>query len=131
MTYCTLSQVHDEIVLSSSNTNYDTELTNLISLVDSEINTILQKYTSMPLQLEIQTQFAYIEARMVATHFRLKRATPQEKEQLQSVLKENQALLMGIINSNFKSSFGATSPRDDEYVWPAVIPWGFHSEEGY
>jgi hypothetical protein len=120
--FCTLSQVHDELVLNSANTNYDTELNNLISLVDAEITTTLQKYTSMPVQTEIATQFAYLEARMVAIHFRLKRATPQEQQQLQAVLKNNVALLTGIIESNFKRSFFAEGSRSEDENAGAV-PW--------
>lgn len=122
MTYATLDQTKDELVLNYSNTNYDTELNNLLALVDAEINTILQKYTSMPVQTEIATQFAYLEARMVAIHFRLKRATPQEQQQLQAVLKNNMALLTGIIESNFKRSFFAEGSRSEDENAGAV-PW--------
>jgi hypothetical protein len=122
LTFATLSQVHDELVISSSNTNYDTEIDNLLALVDAEITTILQKYTSMPVQTEIATQFAYLEARMVAIHFRLKRATPQEQQQLQAVLKNNVALLQGIIESNFKRSFFAEGSRSEDENAGAV-PW--------
>ena len=113
MPYATLSQCHDELILSNSNTQYDAELDNLLGLVDAEINTILQKYTSQPLQIEIQQQFSYIEARMVALHFRIKRATPQEQQQLSAVLKSNQQLLMAIINANFRRSFFGQSSASD------------------
>jgi hypothetical protein len=121
-TYATLNQVKDELVMSYSNTNYDAELNNLLSLVDAEINTILQKYTSHPVQSEIATQFSYLEARMCAIHFRMKRATPPEQNQLQAVLKNNQALLQGIIESNFKRSFFAEGSRSEEDNAGAV-PW--------
>jgi hypothetical protein len=108
--------------MNYANTNYDTELNNLLSLVDSEINTMLQRYTSLPVQSEIATQFAYLEARMCALHFRIKRATPQEQQQLQAVLKNNQMLLQGILESNFKRSFIAQGSRSEEDNAGAV-PW--------
>jgi hypothetical protein len=124
LTFATLSQVHDELVLNSANTTYDTELNNLLALVDAEITTLLRKYSSQPVQSEIATQFAYIEARMVAIHFRIKRATPQEQQQLQSVLKNNQALLSAIIDSNFKTNFSSEGSRSDYEDGPTSIPWG-------
>lgn len=122
MTFATLDQVHDELVISYSNTNYDTEISNLLDLVDAEILTMLQKYTSLPVQNEIATQFAYLEARMAALHFRIKRATPQEQQQLQAVLNNNQNLLMGIINANFKRAFFAEGSRSEDENAGAV-PW--------
>ena len=119
MTYSTLNAVKDELTLNYSNTNYDTELNNLLALVDGEINAILQKYTSLPVQTEIANQLAYPEATMVALHFRIKRATPQEQQQLQAILKNNQDRLKAMISANFKRAFFVTSSSfdNDDMKW--------------
>jgi hypothetical protein len=113
-TYATLSQVHDELTLASSNTTNDTELTNLLSLVDTYIQMRLQKYTSLPLQIEISTQIADIEARWVAARFRFRRATPQEQNQFQAALKNIEEEFQAFLNNNFRVGFRSVGSMTDK-----------------
>ncbi len=106
-TYASLNQVHDEITLPYSNVSNDSELNSLLVLVDSYINMRLQKYTSLPLQIEISTELADIEARWVAARFRFRRATPQEQQQYQAALKNIEDEFQAFLNNNFRKGFRA------------------------
>lgn len=114
--YASLNQVHDELTLAYSITTNDTELSNLIGLIDSHINLRLQKYTSLPAQTEIASQLAYIEARWVASAFRFRRATPQEKQQYQAELTNIEQEFQAFLNNNFRTSFRAVSSNTDRYA---------------
>ncbi len=120
-TYSSLNQVHDELNLAYSNTSNDTALTNLLSLVDSYINMRLQRYTSLPLQTEISTQIADIEARWVAMRFRFRSATPQEQNQYQAALKNIEDEFQAFLNANFRHNFRAYGSMTDG---PAPIDYG-------
>ena len=108
-TYSSLNQCKDELTLAYSVTTNDTELNNLLGLVDSYINMRLQKYTSLPLQIEISTELADIEARWVAARFRFRRATPQEQQQYQAALKNIEDEFQAFLNNNFRTGFRVVS----------------------
>ncbi|MHB1907762.1 MAG: hypothetical protein ACYCQJ_02685 [Nitrososphaerales archaeon] len=110
MTFCDLNQVKDELVLAYTVTSNDAELNNLLSLVDTYINTRLQKLTSLPLQTELSSQLADYEARLVVARFRLRRATPQEQQQYQAALDQIELELQEFLKANFRTTFSWASP---------------------
>lgn len=113
--------MHDELTLAYSITTNDTELTNLLALIDSYVNMRLQRYTSLPLQVEISSQIADIEARWVAARFRFRRATPQEQNQYQAALKNVEDEFQSFLNNNFRHNFRAYGSMTDK---PAPIDYG-------
>ncbi|HZW58251.1 MAG TPA: hypothetical protein VFF30_18325 [Nitrososphaerales archaeon] len=124
MVYATLNQVKDELTLAYAVTTNDTELNNLIALVDSIINLRLQRYTSLPLQTEIATQLADIEARWVAARFRLKRATPQEQNQFQAVITLIESEFQEFLKNSFQRSFfGEGAKSDQDFVGVDLGQW--------
>jgi len=114
MTYATLSQVKEELNLSSSVTTNDTELNDLLTTIDNYINTRLQRFTSLPLQSEMQTYLADLEARWVVTRFRIRRATPQEQQQYQALLGNIEQQFQEYLKNNFQTSFVGHGSRSDE-----------------
>jgi hypothetical protein len=125
MTYCTLDQVKDELVLAYAVSSNDTELNNIIALIDSYINLRLQKYTSLPVNAEISAQLADIEARWSAARFRFRRATPQEQQQYQAALKNIEEEFQHFLNNNFRTGFRAVSSMTDR---DARIDYGQFSD---
>lgn len=114
MTFASLTQVKEELNLAGSITINDTELNDLLSTIDTYINTRLQRFTSLPLQTELQTPLADIEARWVVARFRLRRATPQEQEQYQVILAQIDQQFQEFLKNNFKTTFSASGSRTDE-----------------
>ncbi len=124
MSYATLIQVHEELNLSTSVTTNDTELTDLLTIIDNQINTKLQKYSSLPLQQEMQTYLADVEARWVVTRFRLRRATPQEQQQYQALLANIDKEWQDYLASNFQTSFfGQGSQSDNDSLKLDLGQW--------
>ncbi|MDG6995190.1 MAG: hypothetical protein JRN52_04630 [Nitrososphaerota archaeon] len=114
MTYSTLSQCKEELNINSSITLYDSELTDLLSIIDTHINTRLQRFTSLPLQIELQTPLADLESRWVVARYRLRRATPQEQQQYQVMLNQIEQQFQEFLKNNFRQTFAGISSRSDE-----------------
>lgn len=117
MTYASLTQVHEELNLASSITTNDAELNDLLTAIDTYVNTRLQRSTSLPLNTELQTPLGDIEARWVVARFRLRRATPQEQQQYQTILNEIEQEFQSFLNNNFKTAFtniGSRSGRTSQ-----------------
>lgn len=114
MTYSDLSSVKEELNLSSSVTTSDTELNDLLTTIDDYINTRLQRFTSLPLQTELQTYLADLESRWVVSRFRLRRATPQEQQQYQVIISQIEAQFQEFLKNNFQRSFSAEGSRSNE-----------------
>lgn len=113
MTYALLADVHNELLLSSSVTTNDAEINDLLTKTDNYINLRLQKYTSLPIQIEIATQLAEIEARWVALRFRMRRATPQEYPQYQTLIQNIEDEFQKFLDNNFRMSFVGVSNMTD------------------
>jgi|SRR5579875_1402559 len=113
MTYAQLSDAKNELQISTSVTTYDTELNDLLTKQDNYINLRLQKYTSLPVQTEIATQLAEIEARWAALRFRMRRATPQEYPQYQTLIQNIEDEFQRFLDNNFRTSFVGVSNMTD------------------
>lgn len=113
-TYSSLNNVKDELVIAYAVTTNDIELTNLLNEIDSHINTRLQRYTSLPVQQEIASAIGGIEARWVAARFRFRRATPQEQNQYQVLLKNIEESFQQFLGSNFGRRFRAVGSMTDK-----------------
>ena len=113
MTYSSLSQCKEELNLSSSITTNDAELNDLLTTIDNYINTRLQRFTSLPLQTELQTFLADLEARWVVARFRLRRATPQEQQQYQVIIAQIETQYQEFLKNNFQRSFIAEGSGSD------------------
>ena len=111
MTYTNQSSVKEELNLSSSITTSDNELNDLLTTVDDYINTRLQRFTSLPLQTELQTYLADLESRWVVSRFTLRRATPQEQQQYQVIISQIEAQFQEFLKNNFQRSFSAEGSR--------------------
>ncbi|MGI0085813.1 MAG: hypothetical protein ACREBQ_12100, partial [Nitrososphaerales archaeon] len=120
-TYASLDNCKDELTLAYSVSTNDTELTNLLTMVDGDINRDLQRYTSLPLQTEISAQLADIEARWVALRFRFRRATPQEQNQYQAALKNIKDEFEEFLKNNFQKTFRTRGSMTDK---PAPVDYG-------
>ena len=127
MTYGSLNNCKDELTLSYSITTEDTELANLLSIIDNYINTRLQMVTSLPLQSELQIMLADIEARWVAARFRFRRATPQEQQQYQDLLNNIEQEFQVFISNNFKTSFKGVGRLQNQ---PTEFDYGRWGVEG-
>ena len=114
MTYSNLASVKEELNLSSSIVTNDTELNDLLTTIDNYINTRLQRFTSLPLQSELQTYLSDLESRWVVARFRLRRATPQEQQQYQIIISQVEAQFQEFLKNNFQRSFSAEGSRSDE-----------------
>ena len=131
MTYATLTQVHQELNLSTSVTTNDTELDALLTIIDNQINTKLQRYTSLPIQVEMQTYLADVEARWVVTRFRLRRATPQEQQQYQALLANIDQEWQDYLANNFQTSFfGEGSQSDNDSIKLDLGQWNETDRSG-
>ncbi len=86
-------------------TTNDVELSNLLVIIDNYINLRLAHYTSLPLQIAMQSQLADIESRWVAIRFRLRRATPQEQQQYETLLTEIEKEFQQFLDANFQLYF--------------------------
>jgi len=71
MTYASLDQVKRWLLIPSSETSDDTELNELLNVVDAEIQTIISKYTSSP--PESDDVIALYESLWVAGLYRMRR----------------------------------------------------------
>lgn len=114
MTYATLVQVKEELNLASSITTNDTELNDLLTTIDTYLNTRLQRYTSLLLNAELQVPLADIEARWVVARFRLRRATPQEQQQYQTIITQIEQQFQEFLKNNFKTTFSDVGSRSDD-----------------
>lgn len=97
-----------------------------MNLIDSYINMRLQRYTSLPTQVEISSQLADIEARWVAARFRFRRATPQEQNQYQAALKNIEDEFQAFLNNNFRTNFRAYGSMMSK---SAPIDYGEHNRD--
>ena len=113
-TYATLVQVKEELNLASSVTTNDTELTDLLTTIETYINTRLQRFTSLPLQIELKMPLADLESRWVVARFRLRRATPQEQNQYQTIINQIETQFEEFLKNNFQRTFATVSSRSDE-----------------
>ena len=116
MTYATLLGVKEELQINSGNTLYDQELNDLLATIDGNINTRLQRRTSLPVNTEIASQLADVEVRWVAARYRIRRATPQENQQYQAVLAQIENQFTEFLKSNFQTSFFVESPESDQGI---------------
>lgn len=114
MTYSNILSVKEELNLSSSITSSDGELNDLLATIDDYINTRLQRFTSLPLQTELQTYLADLESRWVVSRFRLRRATPQEQQQYQVNISQIETQFQEFLKNNFQRSFSAEGSRSDD-----------------
>lgn len=71
MTYASLDQVKRWLLIPSSETSDDAELNELLNIVDTEIQTIISKYTSSP--PESDDVIALYESLWVAGLYRMRR----------------------------------------------------------
>jgi len=71
MTYATLDQVKKWLLIPSSETSDDAELTELLNAVDDEVQAIISKYTSSP--PESDDVIALYESLWVAGLYRMRR----------------------------------------------------------
>ncbi|MDW8044714.1 MAG: hypothetical protein RMJ31_02940 [Nitrososphaerota archaeon] len=105
MTYCTISDVK---ALWFPGKNWtaqeDNELSNLIDEVSSEIDSILEKYATLPLQKSLADKLRYICAEWVAGRFRLNRGHKDDEKDRPSVIAAHKRLL-NFIEVYFKRSF--------------------------
>ncbi|MHB8603523.1 MAG: hypothetical protein ACYC9R_12890 [Nitrosotalea sp.] len=114
MTYASLTQVKEELNIASAITTNDTELNDLLTTIDNYINTRLQRFTSLPLQAEMQTYLADLESRWVVSRFRLRRATPQEQQQYQALITDIETQFQEYLKNNFQTSFFVQGSRSNE-----------------
>ena len=114
MTYATLTQVKEELNIASAITTSDTELDDLLTLIDDQLNTRLKRFTSLPLQSEMLTYLGDLEARIVVARYRLRRATPQEQQQYQVIIQQIEAQFMEYLKNNFQTSFFGQGSRSEE-----------------
>jgi len=99
MAYATLSQIKEWLTLGSE-TKFDTELTNILTAVDEEINNILSQFTTTPVTTNTNV-LADIEAEWCAGVFKLRRA-PKEANVL---LEDAKKRLDEFIKNNFMTEF--------------------------
>ena len=114
MTLCTLAQAKEELNLSSSITSQDTELNDLLTIIDNYINTRLQRFTSLPISAGLLVPLADIEARWVVARFRLRRATPQEQQQYQVIINQIEAQFQEFLKNNFQLTFTGVGSRSED-----------------
>ncbi|MHB2036967.1 MAG: hypothetical protein ACYCPW_09555 [Nitrososphaerales archaeon] len=114
MTYASLAQCHEELNLSSSIVSNDSELTDLLTTIDNYINTRLQRFTSLPVQIELSIFLSDLETRYVVARFRLRRATPQEQQQYQVIINQIEAQFQEFLKNNFMTTFSAVGSRSDD-----------------
>ena len=114
MTYSNLTSVKEELNIASSNTTYDFELNDLLTTIDYYINTRLQRFTSLPLQTELQSYLSDLESRWVVSRYRLRRATPQEQQQYQATIVQIEQQFQEFLRSNFMRTFTTSGSRSKE-----------------
>ena len=114
MTYATLLQCKEELNINSSITLYDSELNDLLATIDTYVNTRLQRFTSLPLQVELQTPLSDLESRWVVARYRLRRATPQEQQQYQTMINQIEQQFQEFLKNNFRQTFAGIGSRTDE-----------------
>ncbi|MDG6906037.1 MAG: hypothetical protein JRN20_09665 [Nitrososphaerota archaeon] len=114
MTYSNLTSVKQELNLSASNNNSDSELTDLLTTIDNYINMRLQRFTSLPLQVELQAYLGDLENRWVTSRYRLRRATPQEQHQYQTIISQVEQQFQEFLNNNFMRTFTGVGSRSDD-----------------
>ena len=71
MAYASLDQIKKWLLISSDDTSEDSELSELLSMVDAEIQAIISKYTSSP--PESDDVIAMYESLWVAGLYRMRR----------------------------------------------------------
>lgn len=105
MTYCTVDDVKNLWFPNKSwTTQENNELENLINEASSEIDSILEQYTTLPLQSSLTNKLKYICAEWVAGRFRQNRGIKDSKEDRPSVSAAYERLTR-FIEVNFKKSF--------------------------
>ncbi|MHB1868418.1 MAG: hypothetical protein ACYCPP_05675 [Nitrososphaerales archaeon] len=114
MTYSDLTSVKEELNLAASVITSDTELTDLLTTIDNYINTRLQRFTSLPIQSELQTYLGDLESRWVVSRYRLRRATPQEQQQYQVMITQIELQFQEFLKNNFMTTFSAVGSRSDD-----------------
>ncbi len=103
MAYSTIAQVKEILLIPSATTTYDAEIQNIIALVDSEIDTILKKYTDLPLHQDIASELQYISAEWAAGVFKNRRAG--SKDQPLGSAENARTRLRQFVEAHFKTSF--------------------------
>ena len=106
MVYGSLAGVKEWLQIASTNTQYDTELTNIQEYVDQRIRTILRKYVSDPSSLSssLTAQLADIENEWTAGVFKMRRSGAIEAKD-QPLINDAMKRLDEFIESNFKKEF--------------------------
>lgn len=112
-TFASLADVHYELQLATADTTKDAEINDLLAEGDIWINLMMQRYTSLPVNSDISSTLAQLEARWVAYKYKQRRATPQEMAQLEILIKEMDAELQLFLDRNFQTTFAAVSPYSD------------------
>jgi len=101
MRYCSLSDVKMWLNLSPSETQFDLEIEQIASNIESQIDEALKAYTPTPLK-EVPEEIRWITAEWAAGVFRQKRAGLDESRE-QPFISEAKERLRVFIRSNFTS----------------------------
>jgi len=107
MRYCSLSDVKLWLNLPLSDTQYDLEIQQIASNVESQIDEALKPYTSTPLK-DVPEEIRWISAEWTAGIFRKKRAGLDESRE-QPFVVEAKERLKAFIRSNFTSGVVAST----------------------
>ena len=104
-------QVKEELNIASAITTSDSELNDLLSLIDDQLNTRLKRFSSLPLQSEMLTYLGDVEARIVVARYRIRRATPQEQQQYQVIIQNIEMQFQEYLKNNFQTTFNGSGSR--------------------
>ena len=107
MRYCSLNDVKVWLNLSPSDTQYDLEIQQIASNVESQIDEALKPYTPTPL-MEVPEEIRWIAAEWTAGIFRQKRAGLDESKE-QPFVVEAKERLKAFIRSNFTAGIAAST----------------------
>ena len=100
MTYATLDQVKKWLIIPSSETSDDAEITELLNLVDAEIQVLITKYTSSA--PESDDVIAMYEALWVAGLYRMRR---EKVGDVHPYVKYAREKLMEYLEAKYRGGF--------------------------
>lgn len=106
MAWGTLNGIKDWLQIASTNTQYDTELTNTQTYVNRRMASILKKYSDpSSLQPDLTNELSDIENKWSAGVFRQRRADEKDQRDGLAFIKEAQDELWQFIDTHYKRGF--------------------------
>ena len=111
MPYSTLSRIKRWLQLSDDDTRFDSELSEIQGAVNGQIDLLLGKFTSLPVEdADVLEVLADVEAEWCAGVFRTRREVSQalpEQQRQHPYIAEAKARLLDLIRSKYLTSFEA------------------------